>query len=475
MPNDIPVVLLINPNRIKPAVAPLGLDYLASALKRSGFEPHLFDMNFISTYQKPLAAQIQKLQPIAIGISVRNFDDCYFASQAFLLPPIKSLVGYLKRMTEVPIILGGVGFSIAPNLILNYTGADLGIRGDGEEAFPQLLKALINNDEPQYLKGLVRPGDQPVSTTTIDLEYFPAPQRKLVDCERYFKDGGQGNIETKRGCNQKCIYCADPLAKGRVLRMRPADSVVDELQALIERGVHTFHFCDSEFNIPPRHAVEVCQRIIRRGLDKKMRWYTYMSPHPFSREMARLMARAGCAGINFGADSGSDKMLHNLGRSYGADQLVRNAGFLRDYKLTFMYDLLLGGPGETRETLKQTIELIKHVRPDRVGVSMGVRVVPGTALADMVEQAGPLGDNPNLQGALKGNQSMLEPIFYLDEGMGPNPGTYIQKLIDDDPMFLFANPEDMSKNYNYNNNRVLVQAIKKGARGAYWDILRKMG
>jgi radical SAM superfamily enzyme YgiQ (UPF0313 family) len=468
-------VILINSNRMKPAVGPIGLDYLADPLRRAGFHPYIFDLCFSRAYRQPLAARLKALRPLAIGLSLRNLDDCYFASQAFLVHQMRSLVRWLKRQTEVPVIIGGVGYSIAPCACLAYIGADFGIRGDGEEAFPALLKIIQASRRPDdNLSGLVIPGKEANPPSFINMENFATPTRKLVDNLRYYREGGQGNIETKRGCSEACIYCADPVAKGRRIRTRSAQSVAEELELLVRKGIHTFHFCDSEFNLPRHHAHAICREIIKKALNRKLRFYVYASPRPFDKDLARVMAEAGCMGINFGVDSASDEMLSRLKRRHTAGDLEKVVNSCRSAGITVMFDLLLAGPGENRKTLRQTISMMKKLRPHRVGVSMGVRIIPGTELARMVHQEGPLDKNPNLRGQVQDNPEFLYPIFYLSEDLGRDPEGYLKNLISDDPRFFFAKSDDLKQNYNYNRNLPLVRAIRKGARGAYWDILRQM-
>jgi len=297
-------------------------------------------------------------------------------------------------------------------------------------------------------------------------------RRQWIANDRYFREGGQGNLETKRGCNQNCIFCADPAAKGRQVRRRPAALVAEELEILLGQGVHTFHFCDCEFNVPAGHAEEVCRAIIRRRLGKKIRWFTYAAPAHFKRELAGLMARAGCAGINFGVDSAADEQLERLGRRHRAKDLEAVLRACRSAGLKVMFDLLLGGPGETRKTLRETISGMKRMQPDRVGVSFGVRVFPDTPLARLVRRSGPMEENSNLAGRVRNNPDLLFSIFYVEHGLGRDAEVFLHSLIGDDRRFFFASREVPERNYNYNDNRVLVEAIRRGARGAYWDILR---
>lgn len=149
-----------------------------------------------------------------------------------------------------------------------------------------------------------------------DLASMPVMTRKWLDNQRYFYEGGQAGIETKRGCNQNCIYCADPVGKGRTCRLRPPKHILAEIKSLVSQGVDCFHLCDSEFNIPISHAEAICQEIIASDLCGNFTWYTYASPVPFTDELAKLMKRAGCIGIDFGADSGDDFVLRLLGRNF---------------------------------------------------------------------------------------------------------------------------------------------------------------
>ena len=394
-------VLLINSNQMKPVVTPIALDYLGHALKKMGYEVDLLDLAFSSNVDEDLSRYFKGNCPSVIGVTARNVDDAYYLSQDFFVPKIGELVNGIRRHVDAPIVLGGVGFSIMPRRILEYSGADCGIQGEGEYAFPELVKRILTGEDHSDIPGLVyRSRDGVISNPQAfgELDLLSDCRREFVDNERYFREGGMGSIETKRGCGEKCIYCPEPSIKGRKYRLREPERVVDEIQSLLHRGITHFHTCDSEFNLPPEHAEAVCREIIRRGLGDKIQWYAYASPRPFSEGLMCLMKEAGCAGIDFGVDSGSDVILKNLGRRHGKEDVRELAKLCHKYSMTFMYDLLLGGPGETGDILRETIELMKEVQPSRVGVSAGVRVYPRTPLAEMVQRDGVSEDNPGLFG-----------------------------------------------------------------------------
>jgi hypothetical protein len=244
-------------------------------------------------------------------------------------------------------------------------------------------------------------------------------------------------------------------------------AVADELKKLLVRSIDHLHTCDSEFNIPEWHAREVCQEMINRHLGDSLFWYAYCAPKPFSRELAQLMRKAGCVGINFGVDSGDEGVLSRLKRDFSTNDILGAARYCREAGIVSMFDLLLGSPGESRESIVRTIELIKKANPDRVGIALGVRVYQGTELADMVKK------NSLKEGLIGGGQPM-EILFFLEPKIAPFVTELIDGLTHNDDRFFFFNPDNPNQNYNYNANQRLVEAIREGYRGAYWDILRRI-
>ncbi len=470
-------VLLVNPNRMRPPIAPLGLDYLAEALAHRGYEPVLCDLCGAEDWQHALDAAVEAVRPGAIALTVRNLDDAYFASQDFIFETTAAMVRHAMARSPAPVILGGVGFSIAPCEALRYAGAPYGISGDGEQALPDLLDCLAAGGDVSRVPGAIYWKDGAVCATP-PAPFVPARQparkRRFLENARYFAEGGQGGIETKRGCGQACIYCVEPHAKGGHIRLMPPDSVADEIAAMLDQGVDVFHLCDSEFNHPPEHARGVCDAIVRRGLHDRIRWYVYASPVPFDEDLARAMRRAGCAGIDFGVDHVDPVMLRRLRRNHHADAVRRTVKACRDAGIVVMTDMLLGAPGETHESLARAIAMMREIAPDCVGLSCGVRVYPHTPLAAAIRRQGPLHQNPHLHGCLRENDDLLRPVFYVDAAVGGELPREVTAMVGGDPRFFHADPTESDGNYNYNDNSRLATAIREGARGAYWDILRRL-
>ncbi len=174
-------------------------------------------------------------------------------------------------------------------------------------------------------------------------------------------------------------------------------------------------------------------------------------------------------------------MLRTYGRRHRPEDIASAIEACRRHGLRVMTDLLLGGPGETEATLRETIEFMKRVGPDCVGAALGVRLYPGTALAGKMAAEGGLRVSAHLRtgeavstegddGA--GAADLLRPVFYISAELGGDPAGLVCDLIGEDGRFFKPMSEQSAANYNYNENRPLSEAIRAGARGAYWDILR---
>ena len=372
------------------------------------------------------------------------------------------------RAVPPPVILGGVGFSIAPCEALRFAGAPYGVWGDGEQALPDLLDCLAAGGDVSRVPAVVYWMDgvlRAMPPRPFDPANGPSRRRRFLDHLRYFAEGGQGGIETKRGCGHACIYCVEPHAKGGHVRLMPPERAADEIAFMLDHGVDVFHLCDSEFNQPPEHARAVCEAIVRRGLHDRIRWYTYASPVPFDKDLARAMRRSGCAGIDFGVDHIDKAMLRRLGRNHDAGAVRRAVEACRDAGIAVMTDMLLGSPGETHESLAHAIAAMREMAPDCVGLSCGVRVYPHTPLAAKIRRQGPLHQNPHLHGCTRDNDDLLRPIFYVDASIGGDLPREVSALVGGDPRFFHADPAEADGNYNYNDNSRLANAIREGARG----------
>jgi radical SAM superfamily enzyme YgiQ (UPF0313 family) len=290
--------------------------------------------------------------------------------------------------------------------LLDYLEADIGLAGEGEEAFPWLLE---NIDSPRVLKSkpwIILKGEEDKSPESAPMETpldcLPFPDRGLFPNKLYYKWGGAGNIQTKRGCGFNCIYCTYPHIEGRCLRLRSAEGVVDEMEYLVYKlGQKRVYIVDSVFNNPPEHAEIICAEILRRNL--KLSWGCFINPGLVSEGLVRMMARAGCAGLEMGTDTAHQGMLDNLGKDFEVEDIVRASKLFRKAGIEVCHTLLFGGPGETPESIKSTCRVMEGVGATAIVALTGVRVFPHTPLAETAFR----------ETGLSAEKRFPEPFFYV--------------------------------------------------------------
>jgi radical SAM superfamily enzyme YgiQ (UPF0313 family) len=395
-------VLLISANmeKLPDPVAPLGLAYLSSALKAHGHEVRCLDLCFMENAEEALGNAISSFLPEAIGLSLRNVDNVSYPDTLSYLPFHKEVVERCRRLTRSPIFLGGSGFTLMPEAILRYLGADGGIAGEGEEAFPEALAAMADGSFSK-VEGFFPRSSCSRPACIRDLDSLPRPDWDGLELEKYFSQGGMGNLQSKRGCPFECIYCTYPLIEGKKVRLRSPGKVAQDAESLIRRGVENAFIVDNIFNYPETHAREVCRAFIEKRIP--LRWACYAHPVFFSRDLAADMKRAGCTGVEFGTDSGSPSVLAKLGKAIGPDDIRRASHLAQDAGLEVCHSLSLGAPGETEETLQDTFDLMEEISPTAVIAMLGLRVFPGTDLARLAQS----------EGIISPGHDFLTPTFYL--------------------------------------------------------------
>jgi len=428
-------VLLINTNTEKAPypVPPIGLCLVAQSIEKL-YEVELYDGMFDEG--KSLAPLVERFQPDFIGCSIRNIDSMSVQTKDFFLDKVNDcFIKPLKTLTSAPIILGGSGFSIFPYETLGYLDIDLGITGEGEETFWELLMALENNTDLSLIKGVACrnfPDHIKNQLVAITHPYKSAHSEiyKYLDFNPY-KERGAYSIQTKRGCAHNCIYCTYPVIEGKHFRIRTATDIVDEIQSVIEKlGDVFFEFVDSTFNDPAGHAEAICSEIIKRDLKVRMRTMG-INPDNTSEELFRLMKQAGFTQIDATPDTASPVMLKNLGKNFSLRRLQLMAVDLKKVNIPAMWFFVFGGPGETYQTIDETFAFIEEYisTEDLVYIATNLRIYPGTKLYDIALS----------EGMINKNDSLLKPVFY-DNPAFPHQdiSDYLRKKIGKQHNILFT-------------------------------------
>ena len=401
-------VLLISNNgcRTPDLVFPLGLACLSAALRRAGH--HTLWADRLAGVE-PLETVLARYQPDVVGISVRNIDDVIISKRETFFDNLPALGETVRQTSKCPVVIGGSGFSIFPRQLLELSGADYGICGEGEAGFVALLAALNNGRHFAGVPGLayrengkiiLRPPDGGPVGEVLEESDRPAGIR-----EYYLRNSGTLNLQTQRGCACGCCYCTYPVIEGKHFRRRAAAVVADEFAQLQRLGARYVSVVDSVFNSSNQHVAEICEAMLRRNV--KMSWGCFLRPRGLTPELMKLMKRAGLTHIEFGSDSFCDEVLAAYQKGLTFDDILQSSVLAGGENIDFCHFVISGGPGETGETLQHGFEASRQIKKAVILAMVGMRIYPGTRLQQQALAEGRIGQETDL----------LAPAYYLAPGL----------------------------------------------------------
>ncbi len=380
-------------------IYPIGLSIIAASLTRAGHEVRQVDFLQQNNSLDAIAQEIHEFKPSLIGISVRNIDNTNLAHEQYYIQNVKNIVARIKNETDVKVLLGGAGFSLMPGLILKETGADFGIVGEGEVLAVEFANSAAQGKYPsQQVIGpsAKLPGDR-IGSALYD-------ERLL---EFYLHSGNIASIQTKRGCGYKCVYCSYPLLEGSHLRRRDPKAVVDDIMLLRDRfNTKYIFFVDSVFNDDEGAYLDVISEMEHRGVS--IPWTGFFKPsRQLNDEVLGRMRKTGLVAAEVGADASSDLTLKKMGKSFSFKDIVEcNKLFVRHEVATSHY-FMIGGPGETAETVEEGIRNILSLEKCVSFVFMGIRILPDTPLYRLALK----------EKVIAPDQEMLKPVYYVSPGL----------------------------------------------------------
>ena len=397
-------VLLISANTLTTPypVYPLGLDYVAAALAPK-HAVMIADMN--SADEEALGRIIDDFQPGAVGISLRNIDNTDITDPHGFLSGYRRLIQYVRSRTNAPVILGGAGFSIFPEKIMALLDADYGISGEGER-LAALLDALGADASVKELPGVITLKN----TYSAPLPLSDPVQRRFDPAYPhlpfYLHNGGMLNIQTKRGCPFRCIYCTYPNIEGRQLRLIPPESAARTARSLQEAGAKYFFITDSVFNADIPHSLAVAEQFRRHGVS--IPWGAFLAPLQMPSTYLAKLVRAGLTHAEFGTESLSDRVLNAYAKPFRRQAILQAHAMALDADLHVAHYFLLGGPGETPQTLETTLCHIDKLKKSVLFLFCGMRIYPHTRLFDRAVE----------EGRICFDEELVEPVFYESAAIG---------------------------------------------------------
>jgi len=406
-------------------VPPIGEAYLAAYLISQGHDVKLLDLTLSNDIKRDIPKAIDDFNPHLIGISIRNVDSTTYPGNLFFYLPVKGIIQYIKQIVEpeIPIILGGAGFSIFSEEILKDLNHDLGVFGEGEYVFAEILKYIEKKDDPRKIeKGICfldNNGDyhQKPPWYVENLDDLPFPTRELLENDAYLIDplnnNGPtwGNIQTKRGCPMNCIYCSYRYIEGPNPRYRSPESVAEELELMVNNyDIKNLFIVDSLFNLDYNNVKQICEEIVKRKID--VSWGANYVPSKNFIDLMPLMRKSGAIHLATGIESLSEEMLKNMNKNRSPDDAILTSKKCVDLGIEQLIHIIVGGPGETLGTIRESLDRLETIESYRgnlwqgdgdVIVFIGMRIYPHTPLQHIAK-----GD-----GIIQNGENLLKPKFYI--------------------------------------------------------------
>ncbi len=355
-------------------VPPLGLAYIASALREAGHDVDLIDAYALGWTWTAFEGELARRRPDVLGLSA--------------MTPVADVAARAARLARPHvgrIVLGGPHPTAVEHAVLDeIPELDAAVAGEGEEIAPALLEWWATGSSDPVPDGVIARGHPFVAHT---------PRRSVTDIARPARDllpnhayrylfatrPGLGTMITSRGCPFRCTFC-DKSVSGSRWRARPAEDVVDEMVELRSRfGIRFINFYDDNFTLRRRRVVEICEEMIRREVD--VEWKCEGRVDGVDLELLRLMRRAGCRTVAYGVESGNAETLALLRKDVLVDQAAQAFADTRQAGLRSLAYVILGAPGESRADVQRTIGFCREIGADYVQFST-LTAFPGTPLFD---------------------------------------------------------------------------------------------
>lgn len=378
-------------------VYPIGLDYVLHAIS----PPHqvkTIDMNEVKS-SSALAEVLSQYLPDIIGLSIRNIDNTDEDNVKTFIGNIRELIAVIRQHSKGLIILGGSGFTILPIECMARLDADFGIIGEGER-LQLLLQALERNERVDNIPGIVTRNSPATFTEpwSWSFERGVLPDHSYIPF--YLKRGGMLNVQTKRGCPFKCVYCTYPHIEGTQFRFADPAEVANTARMLQDAGARYLYITDSTFNGNYEHSLEVAAAFRKAGIS--IPWGGFFTPTVPPPDYYKILAQAGLKHVEFGTEALADRVLASYGKPFHADDVFISHREALSAGLHVAHYLMTGGPGENEDTLRETLTNADRLEKTVFFIFNGIRLYPHTTLYNLAIK----------EGQIEPRCDLLEPVFY---------------------------------------------------------------
>ena len=440
-------VLLISGNTTKEPypIYPLGMAVIADSLISAGHQVHEYDMLVSPGLGIELESVITEFNPEIIGLSIRNIDNLNYSTPESYTDEYIELVQRLRTISSAPVVLGGPGYSLYPEVLLEKSGADFGVVGEGEVLFPKLVAKLMDgkilNEKLFY------------SSKKDTIKQFGSSYYRNRELSAYYlKRGGMLNLNTKRGCPLNCGYCSYPQLEGKQYRFRESKEVVDEIEQLRDRYQMDYYaIADSVFNDTQGNYLIIAEELVRRKI--QIPFTAFFKPDFFKRQDVQLLKKAGLKTVEWGTDAASNTTLQALCKGFTWEEVLHSNDLFAQEGIAGSHFIIFGGPGETPGTVEEGLYNIGRIKQAVVMACLGVRIIPGTKVHHLAIE----------QNLINENDDLLEPKYYFSPDVEP-------KEIDQKLLTAFEGRMDRIYPLGQELNKVGI-FHQMGHRGPIWDYL----
>jgi len=403
----------------------LGLGYLATALRRNGFEVDIWDGMKKDMTREKLEERLKRIDYKAIGVQVYT---CSVEEAQETLKLVKALD------PEVVRIIGGAHVSGSSEDALNQLDADFAFRGEAELGLPKLLRRITGaekcgNEDIHHLIWRNNGETRMNALSPIkDVTALGLPSWDLINPNEYpnapigafVKSFPLATISCSRGCPHQCTYCANKLIMGRGMRARSKESIIEELDLLYNKyGVREYQIIDDCFTSRRSLAEGVCNEIIDRGWKMNITFPNGVRVESLDEELLKLLERAGCYSIGMAIETGSQRIADHMKRNQNLAKIKEKVELVaRVTKIRMTGFFIVGYPTEEREDILKTIKLAKELPLKRAQFTIWIPV-PGSEMTETLKREGKL-NIKNLSGVV------LNQINYVPENLTQDE---LQKLL----------------------------------------------
>jgi len=366
-------------------MVPISLPMIAGLLLKKGFELKIDDF-MVEDFD--FQAAIKAIVEFRPDLAVINFSTLTYKDDREFVRCLR------RRLPKTHLTAIGVHVTALPRKTLQETKLDSVIRGEPEMTCLKLAQALQKQKPFNQILGLsFKIGKRIINNRSRppikDLDSLPFAARHLLKQDRYVApvhNRPYTLLITARGCPNKCIFCTARQYYGQNFRMRKPDKIVEEIEQIVRVDkIRVLTMWADTFTLDKRFVLDLCRLIKEKNL--KFQWMCNARVDTVDLEMLKVMKKAGCIGVAFGVESGVQEILNKAKKGITLEQIERAFELTRLAKIESLAHIIFGLPGETKETIEQTLKFIDQIDPDYAQFYCAVPF-PGTEFRALAQKKG---------------------------------------------------------------------------------------